>query len=149
MRVLLLLCWALAARAEPSRLDAIQAQLAEVRHRALAEDPDLRAAHDALEAEIEGAARAADPSYDDKLARLGILAMEIAGGDPEAAARAGAERRAIQRQLADAHAAVMARAPLAGRIAEGRARLLAAMARTDPAVPAMIAELEGLIRDTP
>jgi hypothetical protein len=138
------------AEAEDAEAARIEAALAEIESRALA-DPDLRRMNESLGDALMAAMVRADPGLAAAVGRLQLLddarSRAIRAGDAAAAAEAARGIAVIERRYLAAQAAALRDAALAERVDRFNARLRRRMVETDQSARALLrryAELQPL-----
>lgn len=129
----------------------VQQELAKLEQEVL-KDPEIRAEFEAVQAEIQKAARALDPRHEGRIERLGELQSELDA--MSAAGKTSAEdlqpliteARGLQERVIAVQDHVARAEPLRTRIVDLRARMTERMAAIDPQAPQKLERLTVLAK---
>ena len=135
----------------PTSAAAITAQIQRVQQQAL-QDPELRAANQAISALLTATMAKVDPSYPTYAARAATLNTDVAAAqaakDNARLNELAAEAKELQANVAAAQAKAREDAGVKAELEAFRVKLFAKMVEIDPAVKELVAQLETLQSDS-
>jgi hypothetical protein len=137
----------LRAQSAPADAAAITAQIQRVQQQAL-QDPELRAANQAISTLLTATMAKVDPSYPTYAARAATLNADVAAAqaakDNARLNELAEEAKELQASVAAAQAKAREDAAVKAELEAFRVKLFAKMVEIDPAVKELVAQLEAL-----
>jgi hypothetical protein len=141
----------LRAQAAPTDAAAITAQIQRVQQQAL-QDPELRAANQAITTLLTATMAKVDPSYPTYAARAATLNADVAAAqaakDNARLNELAEEAKELQANVTAARAKAEADAAVKAELEAFRVKLFTKMVELDPSVKDLVAQLETLQSDT-
>ena len=141
----------LRAQSAPADAAAITAQIQRVQQQAL-QDPELRAANQAVTALLTATMAKVDPSYPTYAARAATLNADVAAAqaakDNARLNELAEEAKELQANVTAARAKAEADAAVKAELEAFRVKLFTKMVELDPSVKDLVAQLETLQSDT-